>query len=82
MDFIAASTQNFLGARQLPEIQELIDKGVAIELATWLPGKLQSVTVCDTAVTSVYANAAVAAEFAAYPGRPTSRTAMAATGID
>jgi len=82
MDFVAASAQNFLGAGQLPEIRELIDKGVAIELAAPLPDELQSVTAYDAAVTSASANAAVAAEFAAYLGRPTSRTAMAATGID
>ncbi|MGE4111997.1 MAG: substrate-binding domain-containing protein, partial [Burkholderiales bacterium] len=33
MDHVAASAQNLLGAGQLPEIRELVDKGVAIELA-------------------------------------------------
>ena len=37
MDYVAASTKNLLGAGQLPEIRELIDKGVAIELAGALP---------------------------------------------
>jgi len=82
MDFVAASAKNFLGAGQLPEIRELIDKGVAIELAAPLPDELQSVTAYDAAVTTASTNAAVAAEFAAYLGRSASRTAMAATGID
>ena len=33
MEMVAGSTEKLLGAGQLPEIRELIDKGVAIELA-------------------------------------------------
>ncbi len=82
MDHVAASAQKLLGAGQLPEIRELIDKGVAIELAGTLPDDLQSVTAYDAAVTSASANAAAAAEFTVYLATPAARAAMAATGID
>jgi molybdate transport system substrate-binding protein len=81
MDHVAASAQKLLGAGQLPEIRELIDKGVAIELAGTLPDDLQSVTAYDAAVTMTSANAAAAA-FTGYLNTPASRAAMAATGID
>jgi molybdate transport system substrate-binding protein len=82
MDHVASSAQNLLGAGQLPEIRELVDKGVAIALAGPLPDELQSITAYDAAVTSASANAAAAAEFAAYLELPAARAAMAATGID
>lgn len=82
MDHVAASAQNLLGAGQLPEIRELVDKGVAIALAGPLPDELQSITGYDAAVTTASANAAVAAAFAAYLATPESRAALAATGID
>jgi molybdate transport system substrate-binding protein len=81
MDHVAASAQKLLGAGQLPEIHELIDKGVLIELAGALPDDLQSVTAYDAAVTTASANAAAAA-FTEYLNTPASRAAMAATGID
>jgi molybdate transport system substrate-binding protein len=81
MDHVAASAQKLLGAGQLPEIRELIDKGVAIELAGALPDDLQSVTAYDAAVTTASANAAAAA-FTDYLKTPAARTVMAATGID
>lgn len=81
MDHVSASAQKLLGAGQLPEIRELIDKGIAIELAGALPDDLQSVTAYDAAVTTASANAAAAA-FAEYLKTPASRAAMAATGID
>lgn len=82
MDLVAGSTDRLFGAGQLPEIRELIDKGVAIELAGPLPDALQSVTAYDAAVAVAGANAAVAAEFTAWLATPAARTAMAATGID
>lgn len=82
MDLVAGSTEKLLGAGQLPEIRELIDKGVAIELAGPLPDALQSVTAYDAAVTAASANAAAAAEFTAWLATPAARAAMAATGID
>lgn len=82
MDHVASSSQNLLGAGQLPEIRELVDKGVAIALAGPLPDDLQSITGYDAAVTVASANAAAAAEFAAFLKTPTARAAMAATGID
>jgi molybdate transport system substrate-binding protein len=82
MDHVAASAQNLLGAGQLPEIRELVDKGVAIALAGPLPDELQSITGYDAAVTTASANAAVAAAFTAYLATPESRAALAATGID
>ncbi len=82
MDHVATSSQNLLGAGQLPEIRELIDKGVAIALAGPLPDDLQSITGYDAAVTAASANAAVAAEFTAYLAKPAARAAMASTGID
>jgi len=81
MEQVASSSQNLLGAGQLPEIRELIDKGIAIELAGPLPDSMQSVTAYDAAVTSASANAA-AAEFTVYLATPAARAAMAATGID
>ncbi|MBX3652451.1 MAG: substrate-binding domain-containing protein [Burkholderiales bacterium] len=81
MEQVASSPQKLLGAGQLPEIRELIDKGVAIELAGALPEALQSVTAYDAAVTAASANAAAAA-FTEYLKTPASRAAMAATGID
>lgn len=82
MEHVAASSQNLLGAGQLPEIRELIDKGVAIALAGPLPDELQSITAYDASVTAAAANAAAAAEFAKYLSTPAARQAMAATGID
>lgn len=82
MDHVAASAQNLLGAGQLPEIRELIDKGVAIALAGPLPDDLQSITAYDAAVAGAGANAAVAAEFTKFLATPAARAAMAATGID
>ena len=82
MDYVAASTKNLLGAGQLPEIRELIDKGVAIELAGALPDELQSITAYDAAVPQAGANAGIAASFTAFFATPAARAAMAATGID
>lgn len=82
MELVASSPERLLGAGQLPEIRELIDKGVAIELAGPLPDALQSVTAYDAAVTAASANAAAAAEFTAWLATPVARAAMAATGID
>ena len=82
MDHVASSAQNLLGAGQLPEIRELVDKGVAIALAGPLPDELQSITGYDAAVTKASANAAAAAEFTAFLATPAARAAMAATGID
>jgi len=82
MEMVAGSAEKLLGAGQLPEIRELIDKGVAIELAGPLPDALQSVTAYDAAVAAASANAAAAAAFTAYLETPASRAAMAATGID
>lgn len=82
MDHVASSAQNLLGAGQLPEIRELIDKGVAIALAGPLPDDLQSITGYDAAVTRAGVNAAAAAEFTKFLATPAARAAMAATGID
>ncbi len=82
MDHVAASAQNLLGAGQLPEIRELVDKGVAIALAGPLPDELQSITGYDAAATRAGAQAAAAAEFTKYLATPAARAAMAATGID
>jgi molybdate transport system substrate-binding protein len=82
MEQVASSPQQLLGAGQLPEIRELIDKGVAIALAGPLPEALQSVTAYDAAVATASANAAAAAEFTDYLATPAARAAMAATGID
>jgi molybdate transport system substrate-binding protein len=82
MDHVASSAQNLLGAGQLPEIRELIDKGVAIALAGPLPDDLQSITGYDAAVTKASANAAAAAGFTKFLATPEARATMAATGID
>ncbi len=82
MDHVAASPQNLLGAGQLPEIRELVDKGVAIALAGPLPDELQSITGYDAAVTAASDNAAAAAAFTAFLETAEARAAMAATGID
>lgn len=82
MDHVAASAQNLLGAGQLPEIRELVDKGVAIALAGPLPDELQSITGYDAAVTAASGNAEVATAFTAFLSTAEARSAMAATGID
>lgn len=82
MDHVAASAQNLLGAGQLAEIRELVDKGVAIALAGPLPDELQSITGYEAAVTTASANAAAAGEFAKFLASPAARAAMATTGID
>lgn len=82
MDYVAASDKKLLGAGQLPEIRELIDKGVAIELAGPLPDELQSITAYDAAVTGASANATIAAQFTAFCATAEARAAMAETGID
>jgi molybdate transport system substrate-binding protein len=81
MDYVASSPQNLLGAGQLPEIRELVDRGAGIVLAGPLPDELQSVTAYDAAVTAASRNAA-AAEFTAFLATPGARAVMAATGID
>jgi hypothetical protein len=82
MDHVAASPYNLLGAGQLPEIRELVDKGVAIVLAGPLPDELQSITGYDAAVTTASGNAEVAAAFTAFLSTAEARAVMAATGID
>jgi molybdate transport system substrate-binding protein len=82
MDHVAASTQKLLGAGQLPEIRELVDKGVAIALAGPLPDELQSITGYDAAVTAASGHAQAAAAFTAFLSTGESRQIMAATGID
>jgi molybdate transport system substrate-binding protein len=82
MDHVASSQQNLLGAGQLPEIRELIDKGVAIALAGPLPDEMQSITGYDAVVTKASAHAPVAAAFTAYLATPAARKVMSATGID
>lgn len=82
MDHVAASPQNLLGAGQLPEIRELVDKGVAIALAGPLPDELQSITGYDAAVTVASGNAEAAAAFTAFLSKAGARAAMASTGID
>jgi molybdate transport system substrate-binding protein len=82
MDHVAASPQNLLGAGQLPEIRELVDKGVAIALAGPLPDELQSITGYDAAVTCASGNAAAATAFTAFLSTDEARKVMAATGID
>lgn len=81
MDHVAASGQNLLGAGQLPEIRELIDKGVSIALAGPLPDELQSITGYDAVVTIASTNPGAAA-FTTYLATAESRAVMAATGID
>jgi len=81
MDHVAASPAKLLGAGQLPEIRELVDKGVAIALAGPLPDELQSITGYDAAVTAASGNAEAAA-FTAFLSTAEARAAMAATGID
>ena len=82
MDHVAASPQNLLGAGQLPEIRELVDKGVAIALAGPLPDELQSITGYEAAVTAVSGNAQAAKAFTAFLSTDAARKIMAATGID
>ena len=82
MDHVAASPHHLLGAGQLPEIRELVDKGVAIVLAGPLPDELQSITGYDAAVTTASGNADVAAAFTAFLSTAEARAVMAATGID
>jgi molybdate transport system substrate-binding protein len=81
MDHVASSARHLLGAGQLPEIQELADKGVAIALAGLLPDELQSITAYDAAATKASAHASAAA-FTAFLATPEARATMAATGID
>ena len=82
MDHVAASPHHLLGAGQLPEIRELVDKGVAIVLAGPLPDELQSITGYDAAVTTASGNAEVAAAFTAFLSIAEARAVMATTGID
>lgn len=82
MELVASSPARLLGAGQLPEIRELIDKGMAIELAGPLPDALQSITAYEAAATAAGGNAAAAAAFIAYLAGDDARALMAATGID
>lgn len=82
MDLVAGSSQKLLGAGQLPEIRELIDKGVAIDLAGPLPDALQSITAYDAAAAVAGGGGEAAAAFIAYLATPEAHAAMAATGID
>jgi molybdate transport system substrate-binding protein len=82
MDLVAGSAEQLLVAGQLPEIRELIDKGVAIELAGPVPDALQSITGYDAAATVAGSGGEDAAAFIAYLKTPQACTAMAATGID
>jgi len=82
MDLVAGSLEKLLGAGQLPEIRELIDKGVAIELVGPLPDALQSITAYEAAATVAGGGGEAVDAFIAYLATPQARAAMAATGID
>jgi molybdate transport system substrate-binding protein len=82
MELVAGSTERLLGAGQLPEIRELIDKGMGIALAGPLPDTLQSVTAYDAAATAAGGNGEAAAAFTAFLAGAEARAMMAATGID
>ncbi|MBM3373211.1 MAG: ABC transporter substrate-binding protein [Betaproteobacteria bacterium] len=82
MDLVAGSPEKLLGAGQLPEIRELIDKGVAIELAGPLPDALQSITAYEAAATVAGGGGEAVDAFIAYLATPQARAAMAASGID
>ncbi len=82
MEHVAGSPARIIGAGQLAEISELVDKGVAIALAAPLPDAIQNVTAYNAAVTAASREPAAAGELARFLAAPEARAVFAATGID
>lgn len=82
MEHVAASPSRAFGVGQLAEISELVEKGVAIELAAPLPDAIQNVTAYHAAVTAASREPEAAAALARYLASPEAKKVFAATGID
>jgi molybdate transport system substrate-binding protein len=82
MDYVAASTRNVLGAGQLAEISELVEKGVAVVLAAPLPDDIQSETAYEAAVATTSSAPDAAAELLRALTSEEGRKLLASTGID
>lgn len=82
MDHVAGSPARAIGAGQLAEISELVDKGVAIALVAPLPDAIQNVTAYNAAVTAASREPAAAGELARFLAAPEAKAVFAATGID
>jgi len=82
MEHVAGSPARIIGAGQLAEISELVDKGVAIALAAPLPDAIQNVTAYNAAVTAASREQSAAGELARFLAAPEAKAVFAATGID
>jgi molybdate transport system substrate-binding protein len=82
MEHVAGSQARVIGAGQLAEISELVDKGVAIALVAPLPDAIQNVTAYNAAVTAASREQAAAGELARFLAAPEAKAVFAATGID
>lgn len=82
MEHVAGSAALAIGAGQLAEISELIDKGLAIALVAPLPDEIQNVTAYSAAVAEASDAKDAAAAFAAFLTGPEAKPVFAATGID
>lgn len=82
MEHVAGATKRVIGAGQLAEISELVEKGVAIALVAPLPDAIQNVTAYGAAVTAASREPAAAAELARFLAAPGAKAVFAATGID
>lgn len=82
MEHVAASPARAIGAGQLAEISELVDKGVAIALVAPLPDPIQNVTAYHAAATAASREPAAAGELARFLAAPEAKAVFATTGID
>ena len=82
MEHVAGSRAHALGAGQLAEISELVDKGVAITLVAPLPDAIQNVTAYYAAVTAASREPEAARALAQFLASAEARAVFAATGID
>ena len=82
MEHVAGSPGRALGAGQLAEISELVDKGLDIALVAPLPDAIQNVTAYHAAVAAASREPAAARELARFLAAPEAKAVFAATGID
>ena len=82
MEHVAGAPAGAIGAGQLAEISELVEKGVAITLVAPLPDAIQNVTAYQAAVATASREQEAASELARFLAAPGAKAIFAATGID
>jgi len=82
MEHVADTPSRAIGAGQLAEISELLEKGLNIALVAPLPDAVQNVTAYHAAVAAASGEPAAAGELARFLAAPEAKAVFAATGID